>query len=73
MSAVNHLAQFLRDAESRVERAVWDVHCYEVALERAEKELEKRQNKLAEARGREAAARDVLAALQEKFGLIGDK
>jgi len=62
-----HLAQFLREAENQVERAAWDVHCHEVATEQAERELEKRQAKLAEARGREAAAREVLAAMQEKF------
>jgi len=61
------MRQFLSDAEHAVERAEWDVHCYEVAVEQCERELARQQAKLSASRERATAARAVHAALVEKF------
>ena len=60
--------QFLNEADHAVERAEWDVHCHEVAVERCEQELAKNQAKLAASREKATAARAVRDALREKFG-----
>ena len=61
------MGQFLRNADSAVDSAEWDVHCHEVAVERCEQELAKNQAKLAAAREKAEAARAVRDALAEKF------
>jgi hypothetical protein len=57
----------VRSAEHTLERAYWDVHCHDVAVQRAEEELSKNASKLEKALAKLAVARQVHAAVAAQF------